>query len=117
MCHEVSAVTVAVVNIESRAGGSPRIATFSVPPFFGSPAGLAPSAGFAAAGAPPGAGCAAPLSDGTAPGPGAAGGACCGAQADASEVTAPAAMMPSNPISTPRRHTGLTGKPAKLRDA
>jgi hypothetical protein len=40
-------VTVAVVNMMSRAGGSPRIATLSEPPFFMSAAGAAVSAALA----------------------------------------------------------------------
>ena len=51
-CQPKFAVTVAVVNCGSSAGGSPIVAHFRVPPFFGSPpglaaAGLASAAGFA----------------------------------------------------------------------
>src|SRR5581483_6579335 len=140
-CQPKLAVTVAVVNIGSSAGGSPMIAHFSVPPFFGSPAGLAAAAGFAAsvglasaaglaaacvgaapAGALVAAGAAGAVVAAGLLSAGFAGAEVCWLQAMASGATAPAAIMTVRPLSRDRRDVwrpspGILTPPETLPDS
>ena len=90
MCQRTLRVTVAVVNMMSKAGGSPRIATLSEPPFFISAAGAAVSAPLA--------------SDGWVGATVAAGAA--GRQAAASGRTAPATLIAATFFNSRRREIG-----------